>query len=315
MNPIRILLVLFAPLWLRVFPAVVLGGEDGEITPEAISALLEKQDFKEIARLAEDNEEKWVKGHSRNYFENMIAMVRALRSYPQSSAESTNLFVKLAEKIVEKNNARDSELGPAMYSSQINTVELLISYDYLNKIPSESDWLLLRSSIVRKIAIVIRRLSDRRILGYKPKTVYMNIHPPINLKNEPMISGMDPRAIKDPTSRKAYEEAIAENVRNNRCNSEQQAIAKFFTYYYEYQIEEFLVKAYARPPSKLEELNEYMLLAGLCEKVRQRILLATQRAPEVGLKDEADDKMEFLPFDLSKNDPLWDEQNLEKEGK
>ena len=44
--------------------------------------------------------------------------------------------------------------------------------------------------------------------------VYINVTPPLSKGTEPLISGMDPQAIKDVEVRKAYEEAIAQNHRH-----------------------------------------------------------------------------------------------------
>jgi hypothetical protein len=56
--------------------------------------------------------------------------------------------------------------------------------------------------------------------------VYANVMPPLSKRNEPLMSGMDPEAIKDAEVRKAYEDAIAENNRRNEKLKREMALSR-----------------------------------------------------------------------------------------
>jgi hypothetical protein len=56
--------------------------------------------------------------------------------------------------------------------------------------------------------------------------VYMNLAPPLTKGNEAMVSGMDPKGIKDPEVRKAYEDAIAQNHRRAEKLNREMAISR-----------------------------------------------------------------------------------------
>ncbi len=57
-------------------------------------------------------------------------------------------------------------------------------------------------------------------------SVYRNVMPPLNKGTEPLMSGMDPKAIKDPEVRKAYEDAIAENARREEKLRQEMTISR-----------------------------------------------------------------------------------------
>ena len=56
--------------------------------------------------------------------------------------------------------------------------------------------------------------------------VYLNVMPPLNKGTEILVSGMDPKAIKDPEVRKAYEDALAENARREEKLRREMAISR-----------------------------------------------------------------------------------------
>lgn len=56
--------------------------------------------------------------------------------------------------------------------------------------------------------------------------VYLNVAPPLSKGTEPLMAGMDPKAIKDADVRKAYEDAIAENGRRNEKLKREMAISR-----------------------------------------------------------------------------------------
>jgi len=76
---------------------------------------------------------------------------------------------------------------------------------------------------------VLLTIAKARDPYYDPKAstnaFYMNVMPPITKGNQPFMSGMDPNAIKDPEARKAYEDAIAENVRRGKKYEQERSLS------------------------------------------------------------------------------------------
>ncbi len=64
----------------------------------------------------------------------------------------------------------------------------------------------------------------------RENTVSLNVAPPLTNGNEPMMAGMDPKAIRDRRARKAYEDAIAENHRRAEKLKREMAISRGVDY-------------------------------------------------------------------------------------
>jgi hypothetical protein len=81
---------------------------------------------------------------------------------------------------------------------------------------------------------VLLALSEARDRHYDRKApanrVAINIMPPVSNANELRISGMDPTAIKDPTARKQYNEAIAENLQRLEKSNREHALSRGMDY-------------------------------------------------------------------------------------
>jgi hypothetical protein len=79
-----------------------------------------------------------------------------------------------------------------------------------------------------KVLLALARARDPHYDRSAPtNTVYLNLVPPLPDSNGVMWpSGVDPKAIKDPNARKAYEDALAENDRRNEKLKREMALAR-----------------------------------------------------------------------------------------
>jgi hypothetical protein len=84
-------------------------------------------------------------------------------------------------------------------------------FDCIPRDTSSKFYLERRQLAMRMWSLFMADLSRNLHLVPKGIRPFLNMLPPVNYSNEPIMDGMDPDALKDPRSRDAYKKALAEN--------------------------------------------------------------------------------------------------------
>ncbi|MHC4444284.1 MAG: hypothetical protein ACYTF1_17755 [Planctomycetota bacterium] len=134
----------------------------------------------------------------------------------------------------------------------------------------------------RKKDVEIRLHAWKRLLdAIDPKwdpdeRLISNIVPPAATG---LPSGVDPAAIKDPVLRAEYEAAIKKNSEKNEKWGAQYKLSKWLKRYPK-RAEEYIVRAYSKPPFNLKELEQYLKKYIADEKTKARMLDAVKKNME-----------------------------------
>lgn len=170
----------------------------------------------------------------------------------------------------------------------------------------------------------LKRIRDSIDPNWDPnEVIYINI--PFDFTEEEMkeqgfwMSGMSASAIKNPKVRVRYIEAYNKNAEKARKHSEQHKLRKWLKYHSP-RTEEYIIKAYSRPPFDNAELLKYLNDYKVDEKTKLRIVnaVAKNTGIEIAIPTEVHPKkiepervlswIRFLadrfPVDLEKGDSI-----------
>lgn len=149
--------------------------------------------------------------------------------------------------------------------------------------PKGQDW-----ARARKKDVEIRLHAWKRLIGAIEATWDPNDLPLINVTPPPatgLPSGVAPEAIKDPKLRAEYEAAIQKNSEKAQRYREQYTLRKWLRRFPK-RAEEYIVRAYCKPPFNVEELTQYLEQYIADGKTRSRILDAVTRNMEQQTQNE-----------------------------
>jgi hypothetical protein len=119
-----------------------------------------------------------------------------------------------------------------------------------------------------------KRLTDAIDPNWDPNDLpLLNVTPP---PTTGMRAGIAPEAIKDPKSRAEYEAAIEKN-RQKAERYRKQSRLRTWLKRFPKRAEEYIIRAYSKPPFNLDELKEYLEKYAVDEKTRARILDAVTK--------------------------------------
>lgn len=238
-----------------IFFSVVARAEaGGEILGENGQPDLEK--VRSIVSMAEMD---WGKNDYIGYFDKMINLCQKLISRKGVNAADYMLFLDTASQVILKPHTTVKPHSIA-FTNYERIANMLVPETLVLIQPSPESFSALRSRNTRLLMIVLSKARNAKIPNFNPnKPLFVNLAPPINPGNEPLIAGMDPAAIKNPEARAAYEKAIADNAKVAEERSEQQSIDKIIKHLVP-RVEEYLVKVYSKNPLNDVELTEYMAL-------------------------------------------------------
>lgn len=252
-----------------------------QIKQEEIHQLLRKGGPDEVLGIAEGFERDWKGKKDPVYFNNIATICQALHAYPEASETEYKLLHQLASNILAKTDAGETEAKSFALYNQAEVIKLFL---YQNKFTAAFiaatnpiQWGELRSKRTRLVMVCWDRIQRGVIPNYQHKPVSVNVKVPDvgEGPREPIPTGADPKYIKDPVRRRAYEEAIAQNHKNNNENKDQQSYRDLIQLYGP-QVERYLIDAYSRAPVDYYELHEYMLLGGFEPKIWERIASAIE---------------------------------------
>ena len=108
------------------------------------------------------------------------------------------------------------------------------------------------------------------IPDYKRLPAPANVMPPIR-GGEPMVAGMDPKAIKDPKARAAYEAAIEESKLNGQKNNLQLTVLPHLRKFSVMMLAGYCNQLFASQPQEKQHLKELVSSAHLTEKEQKEL--------------------------------------------
>ena len=222
---------------------------------------------KNIVLMAETN---WQKNDYIAYFDRMTTLCQKIVYRKDVSVADYMLFLDTVSQIVLKPDKvvqpHDIAIGNYERVANMLVPETLVAIQTTPEKFTE-----LRSRNTRLLMIVLSKARAAKIPNFKHGTLFVDVDPPINPDDEPMLTGMDPKAIKNPAARAAYEKAIADNTKAAEEQNEQLYIQRLLDHTVP-KVEQYLVKAYSKNPLNDAELAEYMALGNFDAKSTSKVI-------------------------------------------
>lgn len=154
-------------------------------------------------------EDIWKAGNTREYYSKVASITRDI----MANSTKSNLN-KVAAKLFDNLISKEAKIGEVGVDD-LSAMQKLASYLISNNNVSIEE----RRINVLLLSKYLGKIRKEIVPNFKPKRVVANVAPPPGTPCA--VSGMSPKAIKDPIARAKYEAAIRENQENNLMNSRQ----------------------------------------------------------------------------------------------
>ena len=148
--------------------------------------------------------------------EEMIVLLQGISEATKSHENLNSILIDAVSRFAQSSEIQNDDDIAILLVNQEKAIEILF-----NAVTRKEGFV----DKIQAMAVIAEYLNNIRkkiIPDFQRYEVTLNVMPPrVNANSGLLVSGMDPKAITDPATRKAYEKAIAENSRRNRINKEQ----------------------------------------------------------------------------------------------
>ena len=262
---------------------------------EAYSLLVKRIDaartLNEVEQLNSDIESLWSKDAPRQYDNLARQLIHKLVNLASvNPKEREYLLLRCVESVLRKEPHIPMQLE---YDLVLDFFGPTSAYTYNLEGPTWDELRSAQAKIVFHVWRGLRESSGRDAeLLKNPPPLYPEPPP-----NSGISAGFSPSAIKDPTLRKQYEDAIAENSKRFQKFQEAWQLKELYDRYSEQIVESFIVPAYSRKPHKFDELKKDLVDCGVDEqqqaKISKEIADLSKELENAALQEE-EDEMERL---------------------
>lgn len=218
---LRLSLSLIVFAWISRF--VIAAEPDG-----AVGQMLREGDWAKIQGLADQLEQNYFKNPSKAYFFKMAEICKGIGEAKELKSNEFFHLQDFAERVLTKTFVFGDSASTEAWRAKCDIVHILVQERPLLKDLDESAFATIRARNANLASIFYKQVLVAYNKDFKPKSVALNIAPPLNLDGESLVAGMDPAQIKNLESRKAYEDAIRANAKCAEENSVQALLRGFY---------------------------------------------------------------------------------------
>jgi len=190
-------------------------------------SLVEGKDWSQIRTIADQTEADWLNAPDASYFFQMTCLCKAISSAANLKPSEYLYLQDLASRILLKPFTSGIGSEPEAWHAKCEIAHIILRDMPFHKTLTPEAFSTFRSRNAALLELFCKQVQSIYKKNYKPKQVFLNIGPPVNVDSEPFIAGMDPKQIKNPQSRSAYEAALKENAINAKENSVQAMLERF----------------------------------------------------------------------------------------
>jgi len=219
-------------------------------------------DLKEYEKFADGIQSKWSR-RNREYYARLILEV----SGPITSGYfKGNRRYQLARKYALLAVVEPNEIS---LETELNLIGHAITLMIGRNAPKGEKWAQLRKKDVEIRLHAWKRLVDAIDPNWDPNEVRLSPNAVGALMGLP--SGMAPEGIKDPKLRAEYEAALQKNRQKIERHTKQYRLHDWLKRFPK-RAENYIIRAYSKPPFNLKELKQYLEKYIADDKTRARIL-------------------------------------------
>lgn len=233
-----------------------------------IRSMVERREWDRIHAYADKLEEKWLLKPDVSYFVKLADLCEAVNAARDLKPVEYMYLQDLASRIMAKPFKRgvglEKEDG---WRARYQVAYMLLHEPSIldSKALSPEVFATLRSRTTAILALFCLQVNSVYNANYIRREAYRNgAEPEVNIDNEPIIYGMSPEGIKNPVTRKSYEEAIARNSMIIQEGNIQRLLKDIIKDDYPAFISR-IEDLYLREPESKDELEAYRSM-GLFEK-------------------------------------------------
>ncbi len=253
---------------------VCANAKDTDIKFSQLEDIKRQHDMFKFLKLSKQNEEQWDEENPTKYFSNILAICKAITTSPDITYEEYQVLQELNRHALEKRAAKTAVERHLVIENQARVTESLMNIDGFVKRADPETWQKIRSQNATMILAFLKSINELIIPNFKPKEVSINVAPASD--SGPIMAGMNPDAIANPSKRKIYEDSIRLNRERIQVNKEQFYLNRLLERYTP-KVETYLINAYSMPPASFSELDSLLKVDGIDEVTRARILAAVAK--------------------------------------
>lgn len=228
-----------------------------------LDGYVRRGDLDEFVKAADQVKEKWSLRDQEYYGRLMLNISNMLANYFDAGRAW-----QLSQKYASDALARADRFSPYLETDILR----FLSLDLAPRLATgdvASEWAKERGAKAKLWLHALRRMEQGTDVNFDFNDLpYLNVMPP---EETGLPAGVAPEGIKDPRLRAQYEAAIKANTEKSRKYN-QQFEMRHLNQFFAPKAEEYLIKAYSKPPFALEELKK-LLDANLKSKGRKEKIL------------------------------------------
>jgi len=230
-------------------------------------SLSEMKDIKGLDSFADEMQAKWSRINKESYVDSILPVCQDLSSGRFNDERQHSLSRKYATLALKDPNDIPLE-------TELKLVGHVMTDMVMPQAPKGQEWARKRREDVEVRFHAWKRLTEAIDPSWDPNDEPLGTVPlPLGVSG---VTGMASKHIKDPKLRAEYEAAIEENRQKSKRFSEQYGLRKWLKKF-PLKAEEYIVRAYCKPPFDLAELKQFLGTYIADEKTRDRILDAVTK--------------------------------------
>lgn len=224
-------------------------------------------DIKSFEKFADEIQAKWSKKNKEYYAKIMLEICGPISSGRFNTDNRSNIARKYALSALADPNK-------ILLDTELELIGHVMTPMVTRRAPMGQEWAQQRREDVKVRLHAWKRLLDTIDPNWDPNNLPVsNIVPP---SATGLPGGVAPEAIKDPKLRDEYEAAIEKNKQKAERYGEQYRLRSWLKRFPK-RAEQYIIRAYSKPPFDVEELKQYLDNYIADTKTKARILDAVTK--------------------------------------
>ena len=234
---------------------------------KTIDSLAVQRDITELEKVANSIHHRWRGTNQEKHAQLTLRICQQVGSGRFGGAQQTSLPREHALVGLEQADKLEIETELALVGYMMTDISGADA-------PKGRDWAQIRRVDLRARLHAWKRLRNAIIPAWDPNDRPLrNVSPP---STTGLPAGVSPNAVREPELRKEYEAAIEANRQKAETYRRQYRLRNLQKVF-EPLAEEYIIRAYSKPPLESKELQDDLVSYGIDPAMRKRILEAVQK--------------------------------------